>query len=160
MYTEEPIVVTCTCNSATPITSATPKQTVQATIQAVQECLDSSSDEPLPSEEPSPEEVKKAQGFLEQFGNYIKSQAFKDDVNFVARTKGLPPKQVANNFFEKALGTIADVSGIVVETTRNAGHTLIDVLAMIAHGALNVVCNVANALIGVVTLNKTCVATA
>ena len=129
------------------------RQTVQDTAQAVQDALNSFSDEV-----PTDDEATKAKGFLKQFTDYIKGDTFKRDINDTAKKYGVPPKKLAQNFFEKALGTIGDVLGIAINTVGNAGHTLIDILATVAHGAVNLIVNVANALARMVTLNKTCVA--
>ena len=96
--------------------------------------------------------------FLKQFTDYIKGDTFKRDINDTAKKYGVPPKKLAQNFFEKALGTIGDILGIAINTVGNAGHTLIDILATVAHGAVNLIVNVANALARMITLNKTCVA--
>ena len=129
------------------------RQTVQDTAQAVQDALDGFSDE-IPTEE----ETEEAKGFLKKFTEYIKGDTFKRDINNTAKKYGVPPKKLAQNFFEKALGTVGDILGIAINTVGNAGHTLIDILATVAHGAVNLIVNVANALARMVTLNKTCVA--
>ena len=129
------------------------RKTMQDTAQAVEEALNDFSDEV-----PTDDETTKAKGFLKQFTDYIKGDTFKRDINDTAKKYGVPPKKLAQNFFEKALGTIGDVLGIAINTVGNAGHTLIDILATVAHGAVNLIVNVANALARIVTLNKTCVA--
>ena len=129
------------------------RKTIQDTAQAVEEALNGFSDE-VPTED----ETAKAKGFLKQFTDYIKGNTFKRDINDTAKKYGVPPKKLAQNFFEKALGTVSDVLGIAINTVGNAGHTLIDILATVAHGAVNLIVNVANALVRMVTLNKTCVA--
>jgi len=129
------------------------RKTVEATAQAVKESLDSFSDE-VPTES----EETKARNFLNMFTDYIKGESFKKDINDTAKKYGVPPKKLAENFFEKALGTVGDVLGIAIGTVGNAGHTLIDILATIAHGAVNVIISVANALARLVTFNKTCIA--
>lgn len=129
------------------------KKEVQETAQAVKESLDSFSD--TVDENP---EAQKARGFLRDFTSFIKSEGFKNEVNETAKKYNLPPKKIAESFFEKALGTVGDVLGVVFNTAGNAGHMLIDILATIAHGAVNLIVNVASALARVFTLNKTCIA--
>ena len=129
------------------------RKTMQDTAQAVEEALNDFSDEV-----PTDDKTTKAKGFLKQFTDYIKGDTFKHDINDTAKKYGVPPKKLAQNFFEKALGTIGDVLGIAINAVGNAGHTLIDILATVAHGAVNLIVNVANALARMVTLNKTCVA--
>ena len=153
---ENNTVYNCSCSGAIPVTGQVDpelQKTVQATAQAVQESLNSFSDEV-----PSDTEVKKAKGFLNQFQEYIKSAGFHKDVEDVARKYNVPPKKVATNVFEKALGTVGDVLGIAIGTVCDVGHTLVNLLSSIAHGAVNIICKVANALARMVTLNKTCVA--
>ena len=130
----------------------TTQQIVQETAQAINEAMNGFSDQPIGQEE------QKARSFLGQFTNYIKSDLFKKDVEDAAKKTGVPPKKIAQNFFEKALGTVGDILGIAVGTVKNAADTLINLLSTVAHGAVSIVCNVANALVSMVTLNKTCVA--
>ena len=143
--------------SVTPInTNINPEEdlrkTMQDTAQAVKETLNSFSDKV-----PTDNETTKAKGFLNQFMNYINSDIFKRNINDTAKKYNIPPKKLAQNFFERALGTISDVLGIAIGTVGNAGHTLVDILSSIAHGAVNLIVNVANALANMVTLNKTCI---
>lgn len=144
----------------------------QAAAQAVDSVMDQFSDQ-IPNSQPyqqaqaepcgeaqtqpSAAEVNKAKGFLGSFVDYINNGAFKNDINATAQRYNVPPKKLAQNFFEKALGTIGDVLGVVFSTAGNAAHTLVDVLSALAHGAVNVVVGVANALSRLVTLNRTCV---
>jgi len=104
---------------------------------------------------PSPEETE-AKDKLTQFVDYIKSDNFKDNINQTAKEYGIPPKTLAENFFERALGTIADVLGLAIGTIGNASHALIKLLSTILNSSVNIVVKVANALVGIVTLNKTC----
>lgn len=130
------------------------QKTLQETAKAVEESLNGFSNE-TPVDE---SEAEKAKGFLNQFTSYIKGESFKKDINDTAKKYGVPPKKLAQNFFEKALGTVGDVLGIAINTVGNAGHMLVDILSTIAHGAVNLIVNVANALARMVTLNNTCVA--
>ena len=151
--------IKCTCASATPINVMADQdlqRTLQNTAQAVQQSLDSFSDK-VP---PTSDEISKAKGFLNNFTQYIKGEKFKSDVNATAVKYGVPPKTLATNFFEKALGTIGDILGVAISTVGNVGHTLVNLLAIIAHGAVNIICKIASGLARLVTLNKTCVATA
>ena len=129
------------------------RKTMQDTAQAVEEALNDFSDEV-----PTDDETTKAKGFLKQFTDYIKGDTFKRDINNTAKKYNVPPKKLAQNFFEKALGTVGDVLGIAIGTVGNAAHTLVDILSTIVHGAVGLIVNVANALSRIVTLNKTCVA--
>lgn len=125
----------------------------QQTIQAIKDSIDSFSDEvPNPENSEKAEESKK---FLDWFRKYIGSQDFKNNVNATAVKYNVPPKKVAQNFFENILGTIGDILGVAIGTVRNAGHTVVDIISAILHGAVNLVCNVASAISRIVTLNKT-----
>ena len=90
------------------------RQTVQDTAQAVQDALNSFSDEV-----PTNDEATKAKGFLKNFTDYIKGDTFKRDINNTAKKYNVPPKKLAQNFFEKALGTVGDVLGIAISTVGN-----------------------------------------
>ena len=127
----------------------------QSTSDAIKNSLNMFDDE---VNVPTSDDVKKANDKINRFNNYIQSEEFRNNCLFISQVFNIPPKQVANNFFEKCLGTVGDVAGIAVNTTGNVAHSLVDLIANIAHGAISVFCNVANALISMVTLNKTCIA--
>lgn len=149
---------TATNVTATPVQpqqSQSMEQTLAQTAQAVQEAMDS-----FPDEVVSAEEEKKAKGFLNDFMSYIRGAAFHEDVIRTSRKYKVPPKRIAQGFFETCLGTIGDILGVAISTAGNAGHTLIDIIANIAHGAVNLAVKVACGLASIVTLNKTCVCAA
>lgn len=151
---EENITITAGTGTATPV-GETMEQTLNNTAEAIQQAMDS-----FPDEEVSPEEQKKAQGFLHNFMGYISGNAFHEDVMKASRKYKIPPKKIAQGFFQSCLGTIGDILGIAIGTVGNAGHTLINIISSIAHGAVNLVVKVANGLASIVTLNKTCVCAA
>lgn len=130
----------------------------QETIQAIKQAIDGFSDE-VPVQE-NEEKVQESKNFLNWFRNYIGSQNFKDSVNNASIKYNVPPKAVAKNFFENILGTIGDVLGVAIGTVRNVGHTIVDIITAVLHGGVNLICNIANALASIVTLNKTNTATA
>lgn len=136
------------------------EETAKKTAKTVKEVFDSFSDEvpEIPEEEsqPTEEEVKKAKGFLNSFSEFIQSNRFRDEVNKAAREYQVPPKRVAENFFEKALGTIGDILGIGINVAGNAAHTLITLLSTLCHGAVNIIVKVANGIASMITMNKTC----
>lgn len=107
---------------------------------------------------PQEEKEKKARKTITDFMNYIKSDKFKSDVHDTAQKYRLPEREVANTFIGKVLGTIGDLCGIVVNTVRNTAHTVVDLLSAVLNGAVDVICNVANSLVRLVTLNRTCTA--
>ena len=127
----------------------------QSTADAIKKSLSMFDEE---QNVPNQEDIENAHKNFEKFNHYIQSDLFKADCIQFSKILKIPPKQVANNFFEQCLGTVGDVASIAVNTTGNVAHSLIDILAMVAHGAISVFCNVANALISMVTLNKTCIA--
>ena len=128
------------------------EQTMKATSQAMTEALEGLSDETETAEE------KKAKGFLTEFQQYVKSHAFKEDVNEVAKKYNVPPKKVAQNFFEKALGTVGDILGIAISVVCNAGHMIINLASTVAHSIVTLIQNIANGIASIVTLNRTCTA--
>lgn len=150
--------VTATNVTATPVqgnAQAEPsmQETLEQTAQAVQQAMDN-----LPDKEVSAEEEKKAKGFLRNFMEYIKGDTFREDVMSTSRKYHVPPKKIAQGFFETCLGTIGDVLGVAISTAGNAGHTLIDIIASLAHGAVSLMVKIAYGLASIVTFNKTCVA--
>lgn len=124
------------------------------TIEAISNVIGEFSDE-VPKTASTQEEAK-AKESVRSFMDFIKSPDFKDTVNETAEKHGVPSKKLAENFFEKTLGTIADVLGLAINTSGNAIHSLINLLSTVLHSATNIIVKVANALVGVVTLNKTC----
>lgn len=149
------VSVVATPVGATSVQEATLEETIQQTAQVMNDVMNGFSDE-VPGAEP--EEAKKARGFLKDFMNYVSSDTFKNDINDTAKKYKVPPKKLAQGFFEKALGVVGDILGIAISTVGNAGHTLVTLLASIIHGAINVVVDVANGLARMVTLNRTCIA--
>ena len=155
----EPTITVNPLGTATPVGAPTPQQeTMQQTIQqaaeAVQQVMDSFPDDVPPSEE----EAQKAQGFLHNFMSYISSAGFHDDIMETSRKHKIPPKKLAQGFFESCLGTIGDILGIGISTAGNVCHTLVDIVANVLHGGINLIVRVANGLASIVTLNRTCVA--
>lgn len=144
--------------TVTPVNQPNPElqQTIQETAQTIEDVVNSFSDQAPDCN--CNEDVKKAQNIFSQFTEYIKGDNFKNCINESAKKYGVPPKKLAQNFFEKVLGTIGDIAGIAVNTVGAGAHTVINLLSTILHGAVNIIVNVANALVSIVTLNKTCVA--
>lgn len=141
----------------TPIGNTTPnvQQTIQETTQAMNNVLDELSE--TPSVSVSVKEAK-ATKFLNNFKDYIQSQAFKDDVEEASKKYGVPPKKLAQNFFEKALGTVGDILGIAINVVCNAGHLIVNIASTICHSIVNLIKSIASGIASIVTLNKTCVA--
>ena len=134
------------------------QQKVQQTSNVAQDVLNGFSNEVPPTGETTEEQYKKASGFLDNFLSYIQSHKFTDSVNAASQKYNVPPKKIAEGFFSQILGAIADVVGIGIAAVGNGCHTAIDVLSAAAHGAVNVVIGVANAIASIFTLNKTCIA--
>jgi hypothetical protein len=152
---EETIKCSCVCTGATPVVDKGLQDALKGVGKAMEDTLNQFSDE-VPNAEPTKEQ--KAKNILNQFAEYIKGDSFKRDVNVVAREMNVPPKKLATNFFEQVLGTIGDIAGIAVSTVGNVAHNLTDLLAKVMHCGIDIICNVANALVSMCTLNKTCVA--
>ena len=103
------------------------------------------------------QEQAQAKSFLNSFREYINSCAFTNDVNNASARTGIPPRRIAENFIEKVFGTIGDVLGIAVGTIRSAGHTVVSLISAVLNGGIDLICNVAQALANIFTLNKTAV---
>lgn len=127
------------------------EQTIQATAQAMEQTLNG-------FDTAESEKEGKAKEFLNKLQGYIKSDVFQQDVEEVSKKYGIPPKQVAQNFFSKALGTVGDILGVAISAVCNAGHMVINIASTVAHGIVNLIYNIANGLASIVTFNKTCVA--
>lgn len=138
--------------NVTPVSNASPslQQSMQETAQVMQDALNSFETET--------KEEKEAKGFLHTVKDYIKSDAFKSDVAEVSKKYNVPPKKVAQNFFEKALGTVGDILGIGISVVCNAGRMIINLASTVCHGIINLIQSIANGLASIVTFNKTCVA--
>lgn len=130
------------------------KETMQTITDVINEFSDEINEKPA-----SPKDEAKVEGAKEDiksFMDYIKSDGFKENINEKAEKYDVPPKKVAENFFEKALGTVADVLGLAVTTAGNAVHALINLLSTVLHSTTNIIVKVASALVSIVTLNKSC----
>lgn len=129
------------------------QETINATAQVMNETLNQFSDETPVSEKES-----KAKSILQDFQEYIKTDRFTADIKETAKKYNIPEKKLAQNFFEKVLGTVGDVLGIAISVVCNAGHMIINLVGTVAHSIVNLIANIANGLASIVTLNKTCVA--
>lgn len=155
---EQTINATVSSCTATPVNSCQTEETVQqtmdSTIEAIQESMNGFSSEVI-NETPN---EKKAKSFLSSLKNYISTQEFKNKINETAQKTGKPPKEVAKNFFEKALGTVGDILGIAISVICDAGRTVVNIAGTICNSIINLIQNIANGVASIVTLNKTCVA--
>ena len=142
--------------NVTPVATTTTEEELQNTASAMQEAVDQFSEDEVEIVEDDKEH--KAKSFLSDFRSYIKSSAFTDDVNEVSKKYNLPPKKVAQNFFEKALGTVGDILGIAINVVCSAGHMVINIVSTVCHSIVNLFNRIFNGIARVVTLNKTCVA--
>jgi acid phosphatase class B len=135
--------------SATPVAEETTiVQDLNETVKDINKTLDSFEDET--------DKEKKAKSFLGDFRDYMKTKAFRDDVNATAKKYGVPPKKVAQNFVEKALGIVGDILGVAISTVCNAGHIIVNVASNIAHSVVNLIHSILSGIASIVTLNKTC----
>ena len=135
----------------------TPKveETLEETIETIEEVLDGFEEF---EEEAVEEKEEEAVSFLQQFQQYIKSDKFKSEVLKTSREYGIPPKKLAQGFFEKALGTVGDILGVGISVVCNAGHIIVSIAGTIANSIIDLICMIANGIASVVTLNKTCIA--
>jgi hypothetical protein len=143
-------VVNCT---AQPIHSQNLEQVLHSTAQAFNATMNQFSDE-VPTQET--EKEKEAKGFLNNLRSYMNSAEFTKDINATAVKYKVPPKQLAQNFFTKALGTVGDILGITISAVCNAGHMIINLGGTILHGIIDLIRGLANAFASIVTFNQTC----
>ena len=126
--------------------------------QDINDVLKGFSDEPAGQQATvTQKDAEEARSFIYDFMQYIKSGAFKNDVNENAKKYNLKPKALAKNFIDSILGTVGDVLGIAISTVGDTAHTLVNILSTVVHGTVNVVTNIASAIARMITLNKTCV---
>jgi len=116
------------------------------------------AEEMFRDDEPSQAQQKADRDFLNNFIHYMKSGKLKEDILGQSRTYNVPPKMIAKNFFERVLGIISDIGGIVINTACNALDAIIDGVATILHGAVNIIHNIASAIGRILTLNQTATA--
>lgn len=126
------------------------EETMNETAQVMNEAINGFDD----AEETV--EVEKAKSFLNDFKSYIQSASFKDDVNEVSQKYGVPPKKVAQNFFEKALGTVGDILGIAINVVCSAGHMVVQFAATVVHSIVNLIQGILNGIATIISGNRTC----
>ena len=131
------------------------RKTMQDTAQAVEEALNG-FDDVIPETKEVKE--KKATNYLNKLQEFIKGENFKNQINQTAKKYNVPPKKLAHNFFEKALGTVGDILGIAIGVVCNAGRTVITIAGTIANSIVNLVESIFRGIASIVTLNRTCTA--
>lgn len=119
---------------------------------------DETEEEEVEEEEIPEEKVVEATDYLNKFKEFIKSKSFKQQIDETAKEYGIPPKKLAQNFFEKALGTVGDILGVAISVVCNAGRTIVRVAGSIANTVINLIESLFTGAVRVITLNKTCVA--
>ena len=119
---------------------------------------DETEEEEEVEEEIPEEKIEEATSYLNKFKEFIKTAAFKEQINKTAKEYGVPPKKLAQNFFEKALGTVGDILGVAISVVCNAGRTIVRIAGSIANTVINLIESLFNGAVRVITLNKTCVA--
>ena len=123
------------------------------TILSESESSVAKEDEPLAQPIPlNPENDKR---FIQQVINFLAGSEFEQQCQTVGAKYKLPPKVVAKNFCLRILGTIGDVLGIAINVTRNFVKGTIQLLISILFGGVDLICNVAQGLVSVITLNQT-----
>ena len=131
------------------------EKTMQNTAQIAEEALNSFSDK-VPVDKEAKE--KNAIDYLKKLQEFIKGDDFKNQINQTAKKYNVPPKKLAKNFIEKALGTVGDILGIAIEVVCNAGRTIVTIAGTIANGIISLIESIFRGAVSIVTLNKTCVA--
>lgn len=135
-----------------PINATSVQEDLSNTVQEANQVLNS-----IPNDTCTQKE-KEAKDYLGNLRQYIKSDLFKSDVEEVSKKTGVPPKKVAQNFFEKALGTVGDILGIAISVVCNTGRMVVNIASTVAHSIVNLIQNILNGVASIVTLNKTCTA--
>lgn len=104
--------------------------------------------------------VEQAKATIKNFADYLRSDNFVSDVKNIAKENNIPEKRLAQTFIGKVLGTLSDILGIAIGCVRNGVHAVINILSSVLNGAVDLICNVADSLLRIGTLNKTAKATA
>ena len=142
--------------TVTPVSNADDLQNVMKdTAQAVEQALNGFSDE-IPVNEEAKE--KKATDYLKKLQEFIKGDDFKNQVNQTAKAYNVPPKKLAQNFIEKALGTVGDILGIAIGVVCNAGRTIVTIAGTIANGIIGLIESIFRGAVSIITFNRTCIA--
>lgn len=109
-------------------------------------------DEPIEPIVLNPENDKQ---FIKRVIDFLAGREFEEQCKVTGAKYNLPPKVVAKNFCLRILGTIGDVLGIAINVTRNFVKGTIQLLVSILFGGVDLICNVAQGLVSVITLNQT-----
>ena len=104
------------------------------------------------------EYVQKILAEGQRLATELEANDIKNKINETAQKTGRPPKEVAKNFFEKALGTVGDILGIAISVICDAGRMVVNIAGTICNSIINLIQSIANGIASIVTLNKTCVA--
>ena len=101
------------------------------------------------------EDEDEAKGFIQGLLGYITNPGFEKKIVQQAQSNGLEPRQVADSFATKILGTISDLFHLALDTIADAFATLISMLAGILIKGGELLIRVFKRLVRIVTLNKT-----
>lgn len=93
--------------------------------------------------------------FIKKVIDFLAGREFEEQCKAVGKKHNLPPKVVAKNFCLRILGTIGDVLGIAINVTRNFVKGTIELLVSVLFGGIDLICNVAQGLVTIITLNQT-----
>lgn len=93
--------------------------------------------------------------FIERMIHFLAGREFEEQCKSVGAKHNLPPKIVAKNFCLRILGTIGDILGITINVTRNFVKGTIELLVSILFGGIDLMCDVAQGLVTIFTLNQT-----
>lgn len=115
--------------------------------------------EPQPQEETEPQSIplnpENDRRFIERMIHFLAGREFEEQCKSVGAKHNLPPKIVAKNFCLRILGTIGDILGITINVTRNFVKGTIELLVSILFGGIDLMCDVAQGLVTIFTLNQT-----
>lgn len=136
--------------TSTPVAPSTPSSTLSSSDQATIEALQSALDKPI-----DPEVVKaKAVSTIQYLLSYLKSNRYQEKLTELSAEYNIPKPRLAKHFLGKMFAMIADLTGIVIETTRYTLQTVIQIISGLLTTSVNLICNLANSLCRILTFNQ------
>lgn len=105
--------------------------------------------------EKSPKLVSSSVDMIKGMISHLSSDDFVEQCEKLGEKHQLPPKVIAKNFCLRLIGMIGDCLDVAINVTRNFVKATIDLLIGILKGGIDIICDVAEGLVRVVTLNQT-----
>lgn len=105
--------------------------------------------------EPSAQLVSSSIGMIKGLVNHLSSDKFVERCEELGEKHKLPPKVIAKNFCLRLIGMIGDCLDVAINVTRNFVKSTIDLLLLVLSRGVDLICDVAQGLVRVITLNQT-----